>query len=402
MKQKGKFDEKLRNRPFSGYEEYMDYIFACANLRLQDYIQGLKEKYANGQGNYKNALYPDIEVAYEQCDDNVQSFLQGRSQSAEIGESVDDAGAEAIGLSEDIDEELLSILRDFSSEDTVSEEDSGMAVDAEEILQFIDDRMAATKINPEEYPFYNLCQKLSFGHFTIFTLACAILASTQTSYAAVFQIVNENGSITTPTIESAARLYFGKKYSMTTAYGVMSVCLEQLLPVLDLRVNSQMPFSTLVALDKRLIDFLFGHNPFRLDENYKRFIKMLTDDVELNPIMANEQILEAMEISYDKGVRCFSFYGDEGSGRKFFVRVYGWSGRRTGYGGILLTGGAYGKKEKTNSQEGSPNDAAGLCFCPACCRWTGNTQYVSHPKAGHTGQLAAGGPCNSNQRGGNA
>ena len=60
MKQKGKFDEKLRNRPFSGYEEYMDYIFACANLRLQDYIQGLKEKYANGQGNYKNALYAAV------------------------------------------------------------------------------------------------------------------------------------------------------------------------------------------------------------------------------------------------------------------------------------------------------------------------------------------------------
>ena len=261
-------------------------------------------------------------MAYEQCDDNVQSFLQGRSQAAEIGESVDAAGKEAIGLSEDIDEELLSILRDFSSETAGAEEDSGMVVDAEEILQFIDDRMAATKINPEEFPFYNLCQKLSFEHFTVFTLACAILASTQTSYAAVFQIVNENGSITAPTIESAARLYFGKKYSMTTAYGVMSVCLEQLLPILDLRVNSQMPFSTLVALDKRLIDFLFGHNPFRLDENYKRFIKMLTDDAKLNPIMANEQILEAMEISYDKGVRCFSFYGDEGSGRKFFVQNF--------------------------------------------------------------------------------
>jgi hypothetical protein len=87
----------------------------------------------------------------------------------------------------------------------------------------------------------------------------------------VFQIVNENGSYTSPTIESAGRLYFGNHFSITGAYGDMSVCLEQLLPVMDLRVNSTMPFSTVLGPDKRLIDFLFGRNPLKLDENYSRF-----------------------------------------------------------------------------------------------------------------------------------
>lgn len=91
----------------------------------------------------------------------------------------------------------------------------------------------------------------------------------------------------------------------------MSVCLEQLLPVMDLRVNTNMPFSTILAPDKRLIDFLFGSNPLRLDTNYSRFFQMLTDKKELNPIMANTTQLEAMEISYEQGVRIFSCTGDE-------------------------------------------------------------------------------------------
>lgn len=102
----------------------------------------------------------------------------------------------------------------------------------------------------------------------------------------------------------------------------MSVGLEQLQPILDLRVNGSMPFSTVVTPDKRIIDFLFGKHPMQLDENYIRFFKMLTDDRELDPIMANQGQLDAMEISYREGVRIFSFFGDEGSGRKFFIKQF--------------------------------------------------------------------------------
>ncbi|MCR4591058.1 MAG: ATP-binding protein, partial [Lachnospiraceae bacterium] len=152
---------------------------------------------------------------------------------------------------------------------------------------------------------------------------CGILSSTQTDYASVFQIVNENANLSAPTIESAAKVFYGDHFSITGAYGDMSTCLEQLLPVLSLQVMKSMPFSTVVSPDKRVIDCLFGRNPNKLDEDYSRFIEMMTkDDEELNPIMANEGVLDAMEISYNDGVRIFYYYGDDGSGRKFFVKQF--------------------------------------------------------------------------------
>lgn len=315
MKESGKFDANLKTEPFHSYNEYMDYIFACCNMALVAHIQKLKNKYVSGQGGYKNVMYPDIEIAYDLCEDRLQRFQTGQYDGT--------AGQTADMKASDVDSELADLLNEFAQTADNSEQGSqseDMTVD--EILSLIDARIAVTNLDELSLPFYELCQKLSLEHFSIFTLACALLSSTQTSYASVFQIANENGGQTTPTIESAARLYFGTSYSVTTAYSEMSVCLEQLLPILDLRVNTQLPFSTLVTPDKRIIDYLFGRNPFRLDENYSRFIKLLTDDKELNPIMANEQILEAMRISYKEGVRIISYYGDEGSGRKFFVRQF--------------------------------------------------------------------------------
>ena len=102
----------------------------------------------------------------------------------------------------------------------------------------------------------------------------------------------------------------------------MSTCLEQLLPVLSLDVMKSMPFSTVVSPDKRIIDCLFGRNPEKLDEDYSRFIYMLTDDKELDPILANQGVLDQMKISYGEGVKIFYYYGDEGSGRRFFVKQF--------------------------------------------------------------------------------
>lgn len=321
MERGNRFSEQLKKEPFRDYNEYMDYIFACVNINLAEYINGLKSKYATGQGGYKNVMYPDIEIAYDLCETRIRQFMEDdeilKAQHEQEEEQLKEQVAE-------LDDELASLLQEFAMgfDGSKTETDDTTRMNADEMLSFIDEKMAITDTQAQSFPFYELCHKLSFEHFTIFSFASAILASTQTSYSSVFQIVNENGSLTTPTIESAARLYFGKEYSITSAYGNMSVCLEQLLPVMDLRVNSQMPFSTLIAPDKRLIDYLFGKNPFRIDENYSRFIKKLTDDSELDPIMANAQILEAMEISYQQGVRIFSYYGDEGSGRKFFVRQF--------------------------------------------------------------------------------
>lgn len=314
-----RFRDELRNKPFESYDEYMDYIFACVNVRLSDYIENLMRKYAAGQGNYKNVMYPDIEIAHNLCKDRMIQFIQSENKSYETEDE-----EEENEILED-DEELMDLLNVFASaqvsqDETEEEETSSFGV--EDMMSFIDARISITNINAVKLPFYELCKKLEFGHFSTFTLACAVLSSTQTSYASVFQIVNENGSLTAPTVESAGKLYYGDRFSITTAYGDMSVCLEQLIPIMDLRINSNMPFSTVLSPDKRLIDFLFGKNPMRLDENFSRFFYMMTTDKQLDPIMANTTQLEAMEISYEQGVRIFSWFGDEGSGRKFFIKQF--------------------------------------------------------------------------------
>ena len=305
-----RFRKELQNKPFISYDEYMDYVFACVNVRLADYIEGLMRKYASGQGNFKNVMYPDIEIAHDLCNNKILQFVQREDIEDEIDETMD----------ETIDDELMDILAAFSTQEDSQEVEE--VLDVEGMLNFIDARLQVTDLAEVSLPFYELCHKLDFSHFSVFTLAASILSSTQTSYASVFQIVNENGSLTAPTVESAGRLYFGNKFSITSAYGAMSVCVEQLLPIMDLRINSNMPFSTVLSPDKRLIDFLFGKNPLRLDENFTRFFYMMTTDCELNPIMANTTQLEAMEISYAQGVRIFSWYGDEGSGRKFFIKHF--------------------------------------------------------------------------------
>lgn len=309
------FDLTQKERPFENYELYMEYLFACVNEGINRYLERLKEIYATGQGDYKNVLYPDLEIAHDTCLEKLNQFrIQGEEQK-DTGERT-----------EEVAPELLELFGDYLEEQSrqqETEETSEESWTVENMMDYIQSRAAAAREQGIALPFYEICKKLEYEHFTVFCLTCGILSSTQTDYAGVFQVVNENGGLPLPTIESAAKLYFGDRFSITGAYGDMSVCLEQLLPILNLQVRDSMPFSTVISPDKRMIDYLFGRHPLRLDENYVRFMKMLTQDGEkLDPILANQGVLDAMEISYGDGVRIFSWYGDEGSGRKFFIRQF--------------------------------------------------------------------------------
>ncbi len=327
-----RYDSSLGSEPFKNYSEYMEYIFDCVNSCLGKYLDYVKTVYASEEGGYKNVLYPDLEVASDSCRMKIEKFRSPGGEDedtlfGEEGEAEDDNEEEE---QDEEDDELLSLLGSFSSQ--VSEDEDEVQVNSTSLLEkemsvgdklnYISGRAEATVKAGTPLPFYELCRKLEFENFTVFCFAAGILSSTQTDYASVFQLVNENMNLSAPTIECAAKIYFGGDFSITGAYGDMSVCLEQLLPVLSLSVPGNMPFSTVVSPDKRVIDCLFGRNPDKLDENYSRFIAMLTDDKELNPIMANSGVLDAMEISYDEGVRIFYYYGDEGSGRRFFVKKF--------------------------------------------------------------------------------
>ena len=364
------FDEQQNEKPFRDYNEYMQYIFDCVNGCLDNYISQLKTVFANGDGGYKNVLYPDIEVASEACRNRLtESYKKKVQKSQDTGASEDSVDKDAFDFfsddesmvitddsdddfwnsddsekdddfdsdidDDDIDDELMDLLGDFSTNNEIEEEqadedednlwaeiDKDSRIAIVKRLEIIDHRAELTLEAGIDLPFYELCKRLGFEPFTKFCFACGILSSTQTDYASVFHIVNENGNLSAPTIESAAKVFFGSAYSITGAYGDMSACLEQLLPVLPLQVQGSMPFSTVVSPDKRIIDYLFGRNPLQLDENYDRFISMLTDDKELDPVMANDGRLEAMKISYNDGTRIFYYYGDEGSGRRFFVKHF--------------------------------------------------------------------------------
>lgn len=336
---------------FPSYDEYMKHVFDCVNRCLSSYLEDMKGTFSNGQGGYKNVLYPDLEIASDAALDHVMRFERdGGSASAayeeedEQEEAGKDEDTDDEDEDEDVDDELLDLLGAFGCDDDEDADDeeyemqdvgavqqspaarpkASNAPDMDVIrrIQAIQEKAARTVAAGVDMPFYELCEKMEFEPFTVFCFACGILSSTQTDYAGIFQIVNENGGLSSPTIESAGRLYYGKTYSITGAYGDMSICLEQLLPVLDLHVIPSMPFSTAVSPDKRIIDFLFGRDRIKPDENYSRFIKMLTSDEELDPILANEGQLESMKISYNEGVRIFSYYGDEGSGRKFFIKHF--------------------------------------------------------------------------------
>ncbi len=339
------FNQDLNNKPFNSYNDYMQYVFDCVNGALDGYINKLKVLYANGEGGYKNILYPDIELAGDACRNRLADSYKNRMGissdsdekeedpfSAEEPEEEED-NDEQEDDDEEIDDDLLKLLGDFSSDtpaDDKEEEESSVweeigkdvQIPILERFSIIDERAQKTVESGIELPFYELCSRLKFEPFTKFCFAAGILASTQTDYAGVFHIINENGNLSAPTIESAAKVFYGEKFSITNAYGDMSAALEQLLPVLPLQVIGSMPFSTVVSPDKRIIDFLFGRNPMLLDENYNRFIYMLTDDKELDPVMANEGRLNAMKTSYDDGVRIFYYYGDDGSGRRFFVKNF--------------------------------------------------------------------------------
>lgn len=310
-------------KPFESYSQFSDTLFSCVDYRLYCYIGRLMELFANGNGGFKNIMYPDIEIAHSLC----ASQLASRTESMDT--AVDDKSSpildEEIFDDAMLDDDMLDLFTSFSRDEVNDihnvEDTSEQVVELtiEQQLDIIKQRAALTDIAVMPMPLYQLATKLEFSHFTLFAFACAVLSSTQTSYASVFQVINQNGNLSAPSIESAARVFFAEHFSISSAYSQMSITLEQLQPVLSMNVNSNMPFSTILSPDKRMIDYLFGSNPLRVDQNYSRFFARLDTENEPEPFIANQQVLDAINISYQNGGKIFALFGDEGAGRKFTI-----------------------------------------------------------------------------------
>ena len=87
------FDREQKSDAFDSYESYMEYLFACVNEAINRYLQRLKEIYATGQGDYKNVLYPDLEIAHDTCKEKLGQFrMRGEErQGAEKAEETEEA-----------------------------------------------------------------------------------------------------------------------------------------------------------------------------------------------------------------------------------------------------------------------------------------------------------------------
>jgi len=317
-----------RDKPFESYDEFMRYLFSCVDIRIKEQIKAMESDYESDRGGYRNVLYPDLETAEIKNNKRFDAFFKTNMAKEDTDEDsqVEEEGDD---FEDDMPSDLLDILNAFSAPEDEEEEDteesSGIPSDMNigDMISYVMDRGRLTREQGMILPFLNITEKLNYTNFAVFCFTAGILSSLQTDYATIFQVINQNSGLPVPTIESAAKIYYGSDYQVAKFYDDMSHCLEQLQPIMSLNVNPAMPFSTTVSPDKRLIDFLFGSEDDKLDADYSRFFKMLTKKgEELDPIMANEGILDAMEISFNEGVRIFHYYGDEGSGRRFFVKKF--------------------------------------------------------------------------------
>lgn len=190
------FDKRKKTLPFGSYEEYMEYLFTCVNEGMNRYLTGLKQVYSLGEGGYKNVLYPDLEIAHDVCLEKL-----GRFQSEETAPMEEEHEALDSGEKDDL-MDLEGLFSEFVMETTQPEVETE---DIAELMDYINARAKLAKEAGVSLPFYEICEKLNYENFTVFCLTCGILSSTQTDYAGVFQVINENGSLPMPTIESADR-----------------------------------------------------------------------------------------------------------------------------------------------------------------------------------------------------
>ena len=108
----GNFDKSTSGQPFKNYSEYMQFIFDCVNGCLDTYISKMKVTFANGEGGYKNVLYPDIELAGDACKNRLTASYSERFSSEKASGS-DDSSNDSSASSTDDDEDdfLAGLLR---------------------------------------------------------------------------------------------------------------------------------------------------------------------------------------------------------------------------------------------------------------------------------------------------
>ena len=198
------------NKPFESYNSYIQFLFACADNQLCIYLENMKPMLLSNDGSYKNILYPDIELAHDLCKKHLSDFSTALQSPASTVQN-----PQMQGLSDDseIFNDLFASMQELST--VFSEHNTEKDLSITEFIDSITYRAKITDIKNVFMPLFILSENLQLSPFALFCLICAILSATQTNYAAIFQIINQNSALSAPTIESAARIYFGNTFSIS-------------------------------------------------------------------------------------------------------------------------------------------------------------------------------------------
>ena len=271
------FKRKNKDTPFLSHEEYTTYLFLIVDFKINNHLSKLEQLCLSSEFSTNSIMYPDFQFIRNHCDQRIAIFFE---HTEFIGE-------------------------EFQIDD---------------LFDYVEQR---AKVTANPLPIYEVAKNLKMNHFTFFCFICGMLSATQKEYSHIFRIINGDDNKLAPTFDGLSRLFFGEHYPIAQLYAKISKTMDTLGKIFDLNIFKDFPLSTYISPDKRLIDYLFGNNSsIENHETYGSFFSVLNNSTPTIPLIANQAVLEHLQISYDDGIRIFTLFGEEGCGKTFTLKHF--------------------------------------------------------------------------------
>ena len=229
-----KFNIEDKDKPFESYDEFMRYLFSCVDVRIKEQIKVMQQDYASDRGGYRNVMYPDLETAEIKNQKRYDEFFHEKAKSEEESDFDEEDSDFQDEFDDSIPSDLLDLLGSFSNdEDDEEEADSEASIDMDisEMITYIMERGRLSREQGMILPFLNITEKLNYTNFAVFCFTASILSSLQTDYATIFQVINQNSGLPVPTIESAAKIYYGSDCDYPVEYDFLHMALYGFLGI---------------------------------------------------------------------------------------------------------------------------------------------------------------------------
>ena len=135
------FDPSSAQTPFESYAQYSSYLFACVDLLLRQYVNQLMNSFTSENGNLKNVLYPDLEIANTLCEKHVSDFLNEQSPAES---ALDFDPSETLDEADSFTSEFDDLFADFAND--VGSFEPETEPDIHSMLSVLRQRAAITEV----------------------------------------------------------------------------------------------------------------------------------------------------------------------------------------------------------------------------------------------------------------